>query len=127
MRKTLLEHGWCEVDQEDDHIVYSKDFAASYEGACYVWVCDVPAHFEIVGDYGVAELEIAAYSCSMPYGTEHLNDMLAIIKQAENELIYLGIPFVLYYEFHGDHQERWDKRHRNCKIRSILNLCVRAG
>lgn len=120
IHKMMWSHGWLSLFGDDIPVdrrlrQYKKNIIAhDYDTTCIVNVCENDRGMEISGEFGILWVE-CLYSEDAPYTYDNLQDMLAALVMAEDDLLMIGIPFAAKYEFHGKNAA--NKKRRNDALR----------
>ena len=120
IQKIMWSHGWLSVFQDDIPVdnnlrQYAKNIISrEYDTICIVNVCEDEKGMELSGEFGVLWIE-CLYSEDAPYTYDNLQDMLAALIMAEDDLLLIEIPFAAKYEFHGKNVA--NKKRRNDALR----------
>ena len=102
----------------DDYEVYSMTFLVTYEVKVYACISSSSKHLCNDGHYGIMWLE-AEYEYDRPLSKCELEEMIAGMTYAEDNLLLIGVPFVPDYKFISKETE---KTTINMKLRNILEL-----
>ena len=122
----LGRNGWirnAEVEEELDFGYHFYDItllSRDYYVTVRAWVGEHYEAIDLSGHYGVCTFEIVKYEYDPPFGETNLTDMLYAMEVAEDNLLFLGIPFCPNYRFHGSNVA--NKRRRNKALRKKFNL-----
>ena len=106
IQKMMWSHGWLSLFGDDIPVdkrlrQYTKSIIAhDYDTTCIVNVCENEYGMELSGEFGILWIE-CLYSENAPYTYDNLQDMLAALTMAEDDLLMIGIPFAAKYGFHG--------------------------
>lgn len=125
----LCHNGWKWLCYDKDKISttteydqYSAEFLGnSYSSTVVAIVSNIPEHLILDGHYGVLWLE-AVYENERDgcLSWNDMEDMMCAIKNAEENLLMCGMPFIPGYCFHG--RNKANMKRRNEKLRRLYNL-----
>ena len=107
-------------DPDDEYEVYTNTFLGWYTTTVRAAISQCSDHLCIYGHYGVLWLDVVKYECDPPYSRNDMEDMLTVLKYAEEHLLKIGMPFTPDYKFHGNDPEAM--RQRNMELRQLYDL-----
>lgn len=113
--KRLTQNGWNYQAGDGDFTQFQMTITAGYDYKCTAHVVRAPRELYEGGNYGVQFIEVECLDFDNSYTKAAIEDMLLAIELAENNLLLIGIPFDIDYEFTGNNAGR--KSRRNFKLR----------
>ena len=126
IQKMMWSHGWLSLFGDDIPVdkrlrQYTKSIIAhDYDTTCIANVCEDERGMEPCGEFGILWIEcLYSEDAPPPYSYNNLQDMLAALTMAEDDLLMIGIPFAAKYEFHGKNAA--NKKRRNDALRRKNN------
>lgn len=100
IEKLLVENGWTlsAPAKEGEMSEYVKAYNNG-ENVVGIEIALEPCSLDCYGRYGVGCVQIVRYEQDMPYIRDDIRQMQNLLKNAERELLKVGIPFRPTYLF----------------------------
>ena len=119
----LLPPGSKETLIEDYPTYKARFLGKNYFSTVYAIIRAYKKDLEVNGHYGVMWLEASYEYNQKSFTWSDLEDMEEAMKAAEENLLYIGMPFCKTYKFHAaEEKEKLRMELRNEELRALYNL-----